>query len=134
MSQHGSKFGDFVTGVLVGGVIGYVVALLNAPRPGDETRQMLTERSRDLRDRAMDTVQSTVDKTGKLVNEGRGRLENTVGSTRNRVQERVSDLKGRGETVLTDMREQASETIHRVADKIDPEQPGRTENDPASQI
>lgn len=134
MSQHGSKFGDFVTGVLVGGAIGYVVALLNAPRPGDETRQMLTERGRELRERAMDTVQTTVDKTGKLVNEGRGRLETTVDETKNRVQERVTDLKDRGETVLTEMRGQASETIHRVADKIDPDQPNRSESDPASQI
>ena len=132
MSQHGSKFGDFLTGVLVGGAIGYAVALLNAPRPGEETRQMLTERGRELRERAMDTVQTTVDKTEKLVNEGRGRLETTVDETKNRVQERVTDLKGRGETVLTEVREQASETIHRVADKIDPEQPNRSENDPAA--
>lgn len=121
MSQHGSKFGDFVIGMLIGGAIGYAAALLNAPRPGGETRQMLTERGRDLRDRAMDTVQTTVDKTGKLVNESRGRLEKTVGMTRDRVQERVTGLKGRGEAVLSDVREEASDTIHRVADKIDPE-------------
>lgn len=134
MSQHGSKFGDFLTGILVGGAIGYVVALLNAPRPGEETRQMLTERGRELRDRAMDTVQTTVDKTEKMVTEGRGRLETTVGETKNRVQERVTDLKGRGEAALTEAREQASDTIHRVAEKIDPDVPARSENDPAAQI
>jgi gas vesicle protein len=131
MSEHGSKFGDFVTGVLVGGVIGYVVALLNAPRPGDETRMMLNERASELREKAVDTVQTTMDKTGKLVAEGRDKLGTTVETTRNRVQERVSDLKGRGETVLTDVREQASDTIHRVADKIEPDP---MDIDPGQQI
>ncbi len=122
MSQNGSKLGNFLTGILIGGAIGYAAALLNAPRPGGETRQMLTERGRELRDRAMDTVQTTVDKTGKLVNEGREQVEKTVGVTRNRVEKRITDLKGRGEAVLTDVREHASDTIQRVAEKVEPDQ------------
>ncbi len=39
MSGRRSGFGDFFTGILVGGAIGYFIALLNAPAPGDETRQ-----------------------------------------------------------------------------------------------
>jgi gas vesicle protein len=120
MGERNSGFGDFLTGILVGGAIGYVLALLNAPRPGDETRQMLTERSRELRDQAMDTVQATVDKTGKLVSEGRDRLGTTVETTRNRVQTRVSDLKGRGEEVVTDAREKVSDNLRKAADSVEP--------------
>ena len=133
MSEHGSKFGDFLTGILVGGVVGYVAALLSAPRPGEETRQLLTERGRELRERAVDTVNTTVDKTGKIVSEGRGRLESTVDETRNRLQERVSDLKDRGDSVLTDVREQVSSTMHKVADDVDPNTPSQSTdvgNDP----
>ncbi len=115
-----SSFGDFVTGLLVGGAIGYVIALLNAPRTGEETRQMWTDRSRELRDRAMDTVQSTVDKTGKLVSDSRERLGTTVESTRNRVQERVSDLKERGGSTLGDVRGQVSDSLRKAADQVDP--------------
>src|SRR5512147_2550121 len=79
MSERHSSFGDFLTGMLVGGAVGYVIALLNAPRPGDETRQMLTERGMELRDRAMETVQTTMDKTGKLVADSRQRLGTQVG-------------------------------------------------------
>lgn len=120
MSERGSKFGDFLTGVLLGGAIGYAIAMLNAPRTGEETRAILNEKSRELRERAVETVQSTVDKTGKLVTEGRERLGEGVEETRNRVQGRVSDLKGRGETVLTDVRSQVSENLHKVADQVDP--------------
>jgi gas vesicle protein len=121
----GSSFGDFLTGILLGGAVGYALALLNAPRPGEETRAMLNEKSRELRERARETVQTTVDKTGKLVSEGRERLNTTFDETRSRVTDQVSDLKVRGETVLTDVRSQVSENLHRVADQVDPgEVPG----------
>lgn len=117
------KFGDFLTGLLVGGAVGYVMALLNAPAPGDQTRQMLTERSRELRDKAMDTVQTTVDKTGKIVADSRDRLGSTLGDTKNRVQAHVSDLKDQSGTVLTEARSKVSENLHAVADQVDPNAP-----------
>lgn len=120
-----SSFGDFVTGILVGSAIGYVIALLNAPRPGDETRQMWTDKGREMRDRAMDTVQSTVDKTGKLVSDSRERLGSTVETTRNRMQDRVSDLKDRSGGVVSDVREQVSDKLRSAADQVDPNQPMR---------
>jgi len=112
MSEGRSGFGDFLTGVLVGGAIAYVIGVLNAPRPGEETRQMWKERGRELRDQAMDTVQSTVDKTGKLVSD-----------SRYRVNEQVSDLKDRSGGVVSDVREQVSEGLRTTADKVDPNKP-----------
>lgn len=41
----------FLVGAAVGGVIGGVVGLLNAPRPGPETRARLTERWHDVEER-----------------------------------------------------------------------------------
>lgn len=124
--MSGSKFWDFLSGLLVGGAVGYTIALLNAPRPGEETRQMLNEKSRELRNKAVETVQSTVDKTGKLVEEGRECVGMTVEDTRNRVQNRVIDMKDRGETVVTDARVQVSEKLHQFADSVDPTVPSDT--------
>lgn len=124
-----SKFWDFLSGILVGGAIGYTVALLNAPRPGEETRQMLNARSRELREKAVETVQTTVDKTGKVVGTGRERLTTTAEDTRNRLQERVSDLKTRGEEVVTDARVQVSEKLHQFADSVDPAATMQTDSD-----
>ncbi len=130
--MSGSKFWDFLSGILVGGAVGYTIALLNAPRPGEETRQMLNQKSRDLRDKAVETVQTTVDKTGKLVEEGRERVEMTVDETRNRVQDRVVDLKDRGENVVTDARVQVSGKLHEFADSLDPTVPTETGSETSS--
>jgi gas vesicle protein len=114
--QTRSSFGDFVTGIIIGGTIGYLAALLYAPHSGEETREMLTERGRDVRERAKDTVQTALDKTGKIVAESRERIGTTVDTTVNRTREK-------GETLVQDVREQASDKMHKVADQIDPNNP-----------
>lgn len=121
MSEKGGGFGDFLTGAILGGLVGYLAAMLSAPRAGDETRRMLAERSMELRDRATDTVQTTLDKTGKLVSEGRDKVTSTVSDTVDRTKERVSDLTNRGSDVVREKREQASDTMRSAADKIDPD-------------
>ncbi len=40
--------GKFLAGFVIGGAVGGVIGLLLAPRPGEETRQMLAEGSQDL--------------------------------------------------------------------------------------
>jgi gas vesicle protein len=116
MSQRGSKFGDFLTGAVIGGMIGYFVALINAPGPGEETRQMLMDRGRELRATAMDTAQAALDKTGKLVGEGRARVDEQV----SRARERVAEVQDKGTGVVRDVRGQASEKMRQAADMIDP--------------
>ncbi len=83
----------------------------------------LTEKSRELRDQAMDTIQTTVDKTEKLVSEGRNRVESTVADTRNRVQGRVSDMKDSSGSVVNNVRQQVSENLRDAADTVDPDTP-----------
>ncbi len=46
----------FVVGAAVGGAIGAVYGLLNAPRPGIETRVELTERWHDVEERTAEEV------------------------------------------------------------------------------
>lgn len=126
-----SSFGDFVTGIVVGGTIGYVIALLSAPRPGLETREILAERGREASTMARDRVQTVVDKTGKLVTEGRERLSTTLEETANRSRERAEEVKERGNTLIYGAREQASETMRKVADQVDPNHPNTTDTGPA---
>lgn len=121
-----SKVGDFLTGLILGAAAGYMYALLNAPRTGEETRAMLEEKSREIRTRAQETVQTTVDKTGRLVNEGRGKAEETLETTLNRARVQVDELKNRGATVIDEKRAQVSETLRRTADQVDPQAAGST--------
>jgi gas vesicle protein len=46
----------FVVGAALGGAVGAVVGLMNAPRPGADTRADLTERWHDVEERAAQEI------------------------------------------------------------------------------
>ena len=74
--------GSFVSGFLIGGIIGTVVGILLAPRPGTETRSELLDQSEEFRDR-----------TEEILARLRERLEPTVENMREQfipVAERVA--------------------------------------------
>ena len=50
----------FLSGLLLGGLIGSVVTLLLAPQSGHKTRRQLRRKGRDLREQATDVVDDTV--------------------------------------------------------------------------
>ena len=63
----GSKFGYFLAGL----GIGAAVALLLAPRSGEETREYLRERYDDARDLAQRKARELRERTGELVEKGK---------------------------------------------------------------
>ena len=52
--------GAVLTGMMIGGLVGAVIALLYAPSSGEETRARMRGSAIELRDRATETVQNTV--------------------------------------------------------------------------
>jgi len=54
-------------GVLFGGLIGAVVAILVAPQSGVQTRQMIRDKSIELKDQAADYAQAAGQKAGEYV-------------------------------------------------------------------
>ena len=48
--------GGYVTAFAVGALIGAGLALLYAPRSGKETRELIAQRTRDLKDKAAETL------------------------------------------------------------------------------
>ena len=52
--------GPLLAGMLIGGLVGAVIALLYAPSSGEETRAKMRGRAIELRDQATETVQDTV--------------------------------------------------------------------------
>lgn len=115
MSSH-NKFGDFFAGLVFGALAGSVIALLSAPKTGEETRELITDKSRELRHKAVDTVDMAKDKTGKMLAEGRERVEHVVHMAKDRVDEVV----GKGQEMAYDMREELSDEMQRAADQVDP--------------
>jgi gas vesicle protein len=74
MSDSGNS-GDFVAGLVIGGLIGAATALLLAPRPGDETLAQLREKGIELKDRAADLSAEAVKRVTDLEDKGRSALE-----------------------------------------------------------
>ncbi|MBI4520912.1 MAG: YtxH domain-containing protein [Gemmatimonadetes bacterium] len=69
---------SFLSGVLLGAVLGATAALLLAPQSGRRTRRMLRRAARDLRD-------SATHRLDDLTGEVRGKVEDVVAGARRRV-------------------------------------------------
>lgn len=55
-NHHHDDGGGFLTGMIFGGIVGFVAGMVLAPRSGDETRTVLSERGQELRDKADDFI------------------------------------------------------------------------------
>lgn len=96
MKERKGSFGSMFSGLIVGGLIGAAVALLSAPQSGVETRQMLRERSTELKDKAAEVADKT-----------RSQAQQVISTTRERV----------GEVSRT-ARQQAAQFMRKEADML----------------
>jgi gas vesicle protein len=79
---------NWLTGLIIGGVVGGTIAYLTAARPGEETREMIAEKSMDLRDKAIATAANT-----------RGRVEELATNIVDGTREKVNQLKENGRRI-----------------------------------
>jgi len=74
--------GSFALGLLVGGIIGALIGMLLAPKPGSETRSEIWERSETLRSRADEAAASLRERVGPAADGVRSRFGPAVESVR----------------------------------------------------
>ena len=103
------SFGSLFSGFLIGGLIGAAVALLAAPKSGAETREMLREKSTELKDQVVDTAGHTRDRAQKVLENARGKVSDVAQAAR----DRASEMMHRE----ADMMEDTSQKIDTMADK-----------------
>ena len=56
MADRDGDFGAFISGFVIGGLVGAAVALLLAPQSGEETRTLIRDRSIEIRDQVEQTA------------------------------------------------------------------------------
>jgi gas vesicle protein len=96
MSDQNGDFGAFLSGFIVGGLIGAVVALLMAPQSGEETRVMIRDRSIELKDKALEAAEEARMKAEAAAEEARMRAD----EIKQRGQQIYQDQKGRLESAI----------------------------------
>lgn len=91
--RGGSGFGAF----LIGGLLGAVIALLFAPRSGEETREMLAEKANEYWGQAGDVYNTGVERVTEAVDSGAvvageksEQLRAKIDEARERLQEQVA--------------------------------------------
>ncbi len=71
-SSNNSDGGSgFMTGLLIGGLAGFVAGILLAPKSGEETRAMIMDRGQEWRDKADELTASTKERLASATTEGR---------------------------------------------------------------
>lgn len=103
-----SNRSDFVAGFILGGLLGTALALLFAPRPGEQTRERLLESADELRERARERADEVVrrvrDATEELsqrgrttIDEGAAKLREAIDRGREALEERTRGKRGPGQ-------------------------------------
>jgi gas vesicle protein len=99
MSEKTGGFGDFMTGFLMGALVGATVAILTAPRSGEETREQIRVKGVELRGTAEQTVDETLA---------------TIKTAALDVSTRAEDLWARSQAALDEAQKQGMQAVDEV--------------------
>lgn len=118
MSNNDSDFGAFLSGLVIGGLVGAAVALLLAPQSGEETRTVIVEKSIELKDRAMEQAEGARTKVGEVAGAARERVTDAAEQARTKAgevaaatKEKAAGLQQRGQVVLEEQKERLEKAI-----------------------
>jgi gas vesicle protein len=87
MDERNTHPGAVFAGILVGGLVGAGVALLTAPRSGEETRSILREKGTELKERGVDAVEQTRTRAVEMRDRSREAISEKASGLKNAFQE-----------------------------------------------
>lgn len=90
--HHHESFGGVTAAFLLGGAVGAVVALLYAPRSGEETREEIRNAYERSRSRLGDLQTDVADRIARLVDEVQEKSSELLASGKAMAEERRKDL------------------------------------------
>jgi gas vesicle protein len=96
MSERNGDFGAFLSGFVIGGLVGAAVALLMAPQSGEETRTIIRDKGIELKDKVEQASQETRAKAEELAKEARTKAE---------------DLQKRGQVILEEQKTRIEKAV-----------------------
>jgi gas vesicle protein len=100
MGQNNSEFGAFLSGFVIGGLVGAATALLLAPQSGEETRTIIRDKGIELKDKATDTTAEARERAEAALREAQARYDEITRQTK----EKTEELLKRGQVVLEEQK------------------------------
>ncbi len=102
-----NEFGAFMSGLLLGGIAGAITALLLAPQSGEETRQVIIDKSIEIKDKALETVEEARQRAEKAAEDARIAAQEYT----QKLQEQAKNIQEQGRVIL----EEQKQKIDKVA-------------------
>ncbi len=102
--------GGFLTGLLLGGALGTLLAFLYAPQGGDETRGLIKQKANDLSDTAK---AKAADITGKA-NDTADSAKSKVNEVTDAVKAKAADLSAKATDTVTSVKGNAQDLVDRT--------------------
>ncbi len=113
-----NDFGAFLSGFIIGGLVGAAVALLMAPQAGEETRTLIRERGVEYRNLAIERAEAARQQAEEAALQARHRAEELAATARTRAEElanvtreKAVQLQERGQVVLDEQKERLTSAI-----------------------
>lgn len=99
-----------ITGFVAGGIVGAVIALLYAPKPGKELRGDIKRKTAELVDEAEEYLESAKEKAAQLINEGKTKSAQLISDAKVKAQSLYKDA----ERILTDAKGKVTDESQRL--------------------
>ncbi|HCA42746.1 MAG TPA: gas vesicle protein [Bacteroidetes bacterium] len=104
----------FLLGMLAGGVIGSVIALLYAPKSGRELRADIKLKKDEFLDDTSEFMDIAKERANNLINEGKKKSEKLISDAKEKANTLITDAN----KILTDAKEKASDSISSAKEKV----------------
>jgi gas vesicle protein len=105
--EYNESSGGFLSGFIVGLIAGSVVALLTAPQSGEETRQMIGEKSLEIREKAAESIDEVLLQAERAMASARETTEHTI----DRTKRQITQLEARGEQMIEEQRQRFNRIV-----------------------
>lgn len=109
-----NKSGDFMAGLVVGGLIGTVIGILYAPKSGRETREEIGQKADELLAKVKEEYEYAAEKSRKAYEASVKRLKALEEKALEKVEdvsEKVDELAGRGKDTLQEGKSRVKKVI-----------------------
>jgi gas vesicle protein len=121
-----SRGWEFLTGFLLGTVVGAAVALLLAPQSGEDTRELIRDRGIELKGRATDLTDTGRKRAEELAEDARRRAE----EARERGRLVLEEQRNRLQTAIDEGKEAAQKKREELLARLEEEKNKRMPSEP----